>query len=46
MEYETHAYGIEFDSKTFLKSEMKKQKFILKTDFNMKQNLNSFLILN
>ena len=24
MEYETHAYGIEFDSKTFLKSEMKK----------------------
>ena len=33
--------------KTFLKSEMKKkiQKFILKTDFKMKENLKSVLIL-
>ena len=41
-------------SKTFLKSEKKKKKkkkekkqnFILKTDFEMKYNLNSILILN
>ena len=36
-------------SKTTLKSEMKnkkKQTFILKTYFKMKQNLNSVLILN
>ena len=33
-------------SKIFLKSEMKKQKIILKTDFKMKQNLNPVLNLN
>ena len=33
-------------SKMFLKSEMKKQKIILKTDFKMKQNLNPVLNLN
>ena len=33
-------------SKMFFKYEMKKQKFILKTDFKMKYNLHSVLILN
>ena len=36
------------EMKAFLKNEMKKkkkQKFILKTDFNMKENLKSVLIL-
>ena len=32
------------ESKTFLKNEMKKN--LLKTNFKMKQNLNSVLILN
>ena len=37
---------MELSLKSFFKYEMKKQKFILKTDFKMKYNLHSVLILN